>query len=332
MKRIFTIFFRDLKVNMRDFLSIYIYLFPIIFSIVINLISPSVNEISVNFVFLENENSEMVRYFEDYAGVEKVKTKEDLIERVNKRDDIFGIVSDEEGSYILAQGNEQKGTVEFARILKTYYEMGVDIEDSNAEIIDFGKTVSPMKKMFVNIAILLNTVLGGMIIGLNIVEEKSDNTISAINITPVSKFEFILGKSMIGLIMPIFGSIVILLLTGYTDINFGQVILTVIASSFISMLIGFIQGLTSDDVMSAAAGIKVLFLPMMAGVAAKEFLSEAWQRLFYWVPFYWTYTANDEILSYTSTWMNIFIYSMIVIGISVIVYFILAPKIRKRLE
>jgi hypothetical protein len=332
MKRIFTIFFRDLKVNMRDFLSIYIYLFPIIFSIVINLISPSVNEISVNFVFLENENSEMVRYFEDYAGVEKVKTKEDLIERVNKRDDIFGIVSDEEGSYILAQGNEQKGTVEFARILKTYYEMGVDIEDSNAEIIDFGKTVSPMKKMFVNIAILLNTVLGGMIIGLNIVEEKSDNTISAINITPVSKFEFILGKSMIGLIMPIFGSIVILLMTGYTDINFGQVILTVIASSFISMLIGFIQGLTSDDVMSAAAGIKVLFLPMIAGVAAKEFLSEAWQRLFYWVPFYWTYTANDEILSYTSTWMNIFIYSMIVIGISVIVYFILAPKIRKRLE
>lgn len=332
MKRIFTIFFRDLKVNMRDFLSIYIYLFPIIFSIVINLISPSVNEISVNFVFLENENSEMVRYFEDYAGVEKVKTKEDLIERVNKRDDIFGIVSDEEGNYILAQGNEQKGTVEFARILKTYYEMGVDIEDSNAEIIDFGKTVSPMKKMFVNIAILLNTVLGGMIIGLNIVEEKSDNTISAINITPVSKFEFILGKSMIGLIMPIFGSIVILLMTGYTDINFGQVILTVIASSFISMLIGFIQGLTSDDVMSAAAGIKVLFLPMIAGVAAKEFLSEAWQRLFYWVPFYWTYTANDEILSYTSTWMNIFIYSMIVIGISVIVYFILAPKIRKRLE
>jgi hypothetical protein len=332
MKRIFTIFFRDLKVNMRDFLSIYIYLFPIIFSIVINLISPSVNEISVNFVFLENENTEMVQYFEEYAGIEKVKTKEELTERVNKRDDIFGILSDEDGNYILAQGNEQEGTVEFARILKTYYEMGVDIEDSNAEIIDFGKTVSPMKKMFVNIAILLNTVLGGMIIGLNIVEEKSDNTISAINITPVSKLQFILGKSMIGLIMPIFGSIVILLLTGYTDINFGQVILTVIASSFISMLIGFIQGLTSDDVMSAAAGIKVLFLPMMAGVAAKEFLSEAWQRLFYWVPFYWTYTANDEILSYTSTWMNIFIYSMIVIGISVIVYFILAPKIRKRLE
>jgi ABC-type multidrug transport system permease subunit len=283
-------------------------------------------------VFLENENTEMVQYFEEYAGIEKVKTKEELTERVNKRDDIFGILSDEDGNYILAQGNEQEGTVEFARILKTYYEMGVDIEDSNAEIIDFGKTVSPMKKMFVNIAILLNTVLGGMIIGLNIVEEKSDNTISAINITPVSKLQFILGKSMIGLIMPIFGSIVILLLTGYTDINFGQVILTVIASSFISMLIGFIQGLTSDDVMSAAAGIKVLFLPMMAGVAAKEFLSEAWQRLFYWVPFYWTYTANDEILSYTSTWMNIFIYSMIVIGISVIVYFILAPKIRKRLE
>ncbi|MGM0642118.1 MAG: ABC transporter permease, partial [Thermotogota bacterium] len=178
MKRIFTIFFRDLKVNMRDFLSIYIYLFPIIFSIVINLISPSVNEISVNFVFLENENTEMVQYFEDYAGIETVETKEDLIERVNKRDDIFGILSDEDGSYIMAQGNEQQGTVEFAKILKTYYEMGVDIEDSNAEIIDFGKTVSPMKKMFVNIAILLNTVLGGMIIGLNIVEEKSDNTIS----------------------------------------------------------------------------------------------------------------------------------------------------------
>ncbi|MGM0641938.1 MAG: ABC transporter permease, partial [Thermotogota bacterium] len=187
-------------------------------------------------------------------------------------------------------------------------------------------------KMFVNIAILLNTVLGGMIIGLNIVEEKSDNTISAINITPVSKFQFILGKSLIGLIMPLFGSLVILFMTGYTDINFGQVVLTVIAASFISMLIGFIQGLTSDDVMSAAAGIKVLFLPMIAGVAAKEFLSEAWQRLFYWIPFYWTYTANDEILSYSSTWLNIVLYSIIVVSISFIVYLILAPKIRKGLS
>ncbi len=332
MKRIFTIFFRDLKINMRDFLSIYIYLFPIIFSIVINLVSPSINEISVNFVFVENQNNEMVEYFENFAGVETVENEEALKERINKRDDIFGIVSDDGENYILAQGNEQEGILDFAKIIKSYYEMGVDIEDSSAEIVDFGRTVPPMKKMFVNIAILLNTVLGGMIIGLNIVEEKSDNTISAINITPVSKFQFILGKSLIGVLLPLFGSLIILFMTGYTQINFGQVILTVIAASFISMMIGFIQGLTSDDVMSAAAGIKVLFLPMIAGVAAKEFLSEAWQRLFYWIPFYWTYKSNDEILSYSSSWLNIIFYSVIVIGISVVIYLILAPKIRKRLE
>lgn len=332
MKKILTIFFRDLKVNMRDFLSVYIYLFPIIFSIIINFIAPSINETTVNFVFLENTNPKMIQYFQNYSNVEKVKNKDDLENRIEKRDDAIGILSDENGYYIFAQGNEQKGTLEYAKLIKSSYEMGINLDSSNAEIVEFGKTVPPLKKTLVNIAILFTSVLGGMIIGINIVEEKADKTVSAINVTPVSRLQFVIGKSLMGIILPLFGSLIILFMTGYTQINFGQVIITVIAASFISMLVGFIQGVYNEDVMSAAAGIKVLFLPMIAAVAAKEFLSAGWQVFFYWIPFYWTYKSNDEILSYNSSWFNILLYSIIVVFISFIVYLILASRIKKGLK
>lgn len=50
----------------------------------------------------------------------------------------------------------------------------------------------------VNVALIFTSILGGMIIALNIVEEKTENTISAIHLSPVSRLGFIAGKSLIG--------------------------------------------------------------------------------------------------------------------------------------
>jgi hypothetical protein len=123
-----------------------------------------------------------------------------------------------------------------------------------------------------------------------------------------------------------------LFITGFRDVNYFHALLMVATSSIISILIGFIEGINNDDVMTAAGNMKMLFLPLFGSIAGAELLADKWQPLFYWVPFYWTYKGNNLVLSNSGSWIDIIKYSGIVFGISVLVFLVLAPRIRKGLE
>lgn len=332
-KRIFYIFQRDLKTSVRNFITLYILVVPIIFAIMINVFSPGINDTTVEIVLLENENQQQSEYFKQFASVEFLKSIEAVEERVRKRDNIIGVIP--KGSneyYILAQGNEPDYIVDYVRNLITFDHYDIGMEDSIAEIIDYGRDIPPLKKTMVNTAIIFTSILGGMIIALNIVEEKTDNTISAIHLSPVSRIEYIAGKSMMGIIVPIIGTFLLVFITGFRGINYLYILLMVATSCIISILVGFIEGINNDDVMNAAGNMKLLFFPLFGSIAAQELLADKWQILFYWIPFYWTYKGNDLILSKSGSVLDIIKYSGIVLGISMVVFIMLAPRIRKGLE
>lgn len=332
IKRSILIFLRDLKVNTRDYLTLYILIAPVILAIGINLLTPSINETTVNLALIDGENNKQVKYLEDFANVELFKDKNAVEKRVKKRDDIIGILPDNDGYYLLQQGNEKEMVIDYSKLLLTFYEKGINIEDTTAEITELGRIVPPVKKLLVNIILLMTSVLGGMLIAINIIEEKVDRTIRAILLTPTSRKTFILGKCFIGILLPVYGVIVITLITGFNDVNILQMILIVLVSATLSMLIGFMEGIRNDDFMSAAGNIKTLFLPIAAAIAGKELLGANWQFVLYWIPFYWAYKGNDSVLSYTATWCQIGLYSLIVLAISFIIFLKLAPRIRKGLE
>ncbi|WDV47421.1 ABC transporter permease [Clostridiaceae bacterium M8S5] len=332
LKKIFQIFKRDVKVNSREFISLYIILFPIILAIGINLFAPDINDTTISLALLENDNKQ-IDYLKDYANIELYKNTDEIEKRVNRRDAVIGIALKDNGEYyILSQGNEPTYVVEMAKLLKSFYELDLKVEDTNVTLHSFERTVPPLKKMLVNCSILMISVLGGMLITINLVEEKADNTISAIIVSPISRIAYILGKCIIGVLLAVIGSILLIILTGFTDVNFPQSILAVFSCTLISVIIGFLQGISSDDVMEAIAGIKMMFLPMAGAIAAIQLLSDKWQRVVYWIPFYWTFKGNDAILSKTATWPQILTYTSIVLGITLAVFLLFMPKIRKGLE
>jgi len=332
LKRILTIFTRDLKVNMREFLTLYMMIIPLILAVGINFISPSINDTSVNLALIENENPKQAAYFEDFAHVELFSDEQRVEDRVRSRDDVAGILPKDNGYYIMTQGNEPESILEYAKLLNVLYESDVQLEDARSEIIEFGRTVPPLKKMLVNMMLLLISMLAGMLIAMNILEEKVDNTVSAINVTPTSRKAFILGKSFTGMFVALFSSIACLLITGFYDINLGQAALVVFSSTILSLLIGFIQGLNSSDVMEAAGSVKLLFLPMAGSIAGYEFVTGNWQIFFYWSPFYWAYRANDMILSKSGTWPQLLLFIGIILAICGAVYALLAPRIARKLQ
>ena len=319
---------RDLKVNLRDFLPLYILVIPVIFGFAINALAPSVNDTTVSLAMLESDDPAKVLYLEQFAKIELFSDLGEVEQRLEERDNIVAVLPEGENSKILAQGNEPEGVLVYAKMLNSFHELDLNVEETTAKFESFGRTEPPLKKMLVNISLLMTSVLGGMLISINIVEEKMDNTISAINVSPLSRAGFVFGKSLMGIFLAVYGSIALLWITGYGNVNVGQTILAIGAVTLLSVVIGFIQGVVNDDIMNAAAGIKTLFLPIGAAVAAVEVLSDKWQILFYWIPFYWTYKGNEAILSYTATWPQIIFYTTIVLVLSGIVYVILAPKIR----
>ncbi len=331
-KHMLYIFLRDLKVNLREFLSGFIFIAPALIAIFIQVFVPEINSSTVSLAMIEGHDQKQIEYYKNFASVDLFQNEKEIRQRVDKRDNLIGVIPFKESYKILVQGNEPEFLIDYAKLLKTYYEEGVTIADSQDEIIDFGKKASPLKRILLNAVIMLSAVMGGMLISLNIVEEKVDNTISAINVTTVSKFSFIMGKSMIGVLVPILGSILAVIITGFYQINFLQLIVIILISTILAVIVGFVQGVTNNDIMSAAGSVKMLFLPLAASIAAAELLAQKWQYFFYWSPFYWAYKGNEAVLSNTASWGQILLYAGIILVISIIVYILLLPKIKKGLK
>jgi ABC-2 type transport system permease protein len=332
LKKIFRIFIRDIKSTKREPMAIYIIVMPILLAIAITLFAPGLNDTTVNLAMLRSDERAHIEYMEQFAKVELFDDLEALERRVNKRDDIAAIAPKGDKYEIILQGNESEIVETYSAMLNSLYEIGASPEDTSATMLSFGKTVAPLKTKLVNMLVSLTIMLAGMLIALSIVTEKSENTINALNVTPLSQTGFVIGKSMMGGLVALVSIVISLFITGYYDVNWFMVVLVGITSMMLSLIIGFLQGLASDDIIEAATNVKMVFLPIAGSIIGYELLSDKWQWTMYWSPFYWAYKANDLILSKTADWGTVLLCTGMVLVLTLAVYFIARPKIRKGLS
>ncbi len=118
LKKIWAVAIRDFRVNTREFITVYIILAPIILALVINALSPSINDTTVKLALIEGDNPTQVEYLENFARVSLYKDIESITERVERRDNYIGIVPEGDGYYILTQGNESARVVDFVKALQ----------------------------------------------------------------------------------------------------------------------------------------------------------------------------------------------------------------------
>ena len=97
-RKIWTIFKRDLKVNTKDFISLYILVIPILFAVLINIFAPGINDTTINLALIEGENEAQVEYLEKFAKIELFEDEADLNNRVQERGSMLGITP-ENGDY-----------------------------------------------------------------------------------------------------------------------------------------------------------------------------------------------------------------------------------------
>ena len=332
IRKILAILRMDILSSRRDFMATYIMIVPLILAVGITLFAPGLNDTTVKLAMLKSNDIEHIEYMEQFSKVELFGSMDELERRVEKRDDIAAIVPNGHSYEIILEGNESEIVEEYAVLLNTLYELGATEEETTAQLVSFDRTVPPLKTKLVNMLILLTVMLAGMLIAISIVEEKATNTINAINVTPISQMGFVIGKSLLGSTAAMLGIIGAVLITGFYDINWFMIVLVGLTSMILSLVVGFLQGLSSEDVMEAAGSVKLLFLPIAGSIAVYEFVADKWQWTVYWSPFYWAYKANILILSKTADWGTVLLCTAMVIGLSLVVYLIALPKLRKGLS
>jgi ABC-2 type transport system permease protein len=136
------------------------------------------------------------------------------------------------------------------------------------------------------ILVLLLTLIGGFISALNIVREKELGTIEQINVTPIKKWEFILGKLipfwMIGIIVFSIGLLVCWLVYGIVPL--GSIgLLYLFGAVYLIALLGFgllISTISSSQVQAMfVAFFFIMIFMLMSGLFTAVESMPVWARI-----------------------------------------------------
>jgi ABC-2 type transport system permease protein len=332
LKKILAVTGRDLKSGLRDTMILYILIAPILLAVILKGMVPSVGSSIVHMAVDDSVSSEVVQYLEEHGKVERFDSADAMMKRIQAIDDIFGIQQDGETFKIIREGNETEGVeILLQEILNAYANQDLDIPVL-VRVSDVGWKLPPLKQYGADFIVVFMSVFGGMIILMNLVEEKAANTLSAMNVTPISRVGFVIGKGLLGLIIPIFHAFAVLLILEFEGLNYAMVSVVVASIALISVIIGFTIGVMNDNVISAAASMKALFIPILASVFGAIFLADKWHPLLYWSPFYWAYDSINRIILQEATWGIVLRNSGIILVITAAVFALLSKRIARGLN
>lgn len=332
IKKALAITNRDIKSGLRDYMILYIIFFPFILALILKMLTTSAGSTTINIAVDNSIDNYTIEYLKDFGRVEVVKNIDEVNKRVKDSDDIFGLVKEGKNYNIINQGNEIEGTVEILSFIIDSYENKEINIPAEVRISDVGWELSPLKQYGGSLMIIFMSVLGGMLILINIVEEKQYNTLPAINVSPIKRLEYIIGKGLLGFIVPILHGFGIIAILDYGDINYGMVALVIFSIALISIIIGFVIGVMNDNQLSAISSMKVLFIPVLGSIFGAIYLKQKWHFLLYWSPFYWAFDGMNSIILQEATWNQILINCSIIGLITAIVFALLSKRINRGLN
>jgi len=295
-KRVFALAKRDLTSALRDFILVYGLLAPFLLALILRAFLPAVGGASINLVVTPDVGQEVTGRLAAYGSVEVVADRQALERRVLALDDAAGIVREGETYRVVLEGNEAAATsVLPALVLGDMAALGaaaVTITET-----DLGRVASPLKPLLAIFLALLSMLIGGMLIGFSIIEDKETGTLTALAVSPLSRAEYVAGRSVLGLALAlplVFGSLWVF---GAGPFNGWQVLAVSLGGAFLAVIYGLYTGSVSENQISGIATVKFGGLVFLVAPLLSSIIPAKWQALLYWLPTYWTYRGYNLVLS-----------------------------------
>ena len=348
MRQLIQMFLCDVKLNTKSFMGAYIVIVPMIILIVLSRFLPTVADSTVTIaVVTEGPNAvkqEIISALDEFADIEKYDSIEDMKQKLRAIGIAEGLYWDpDKDQYVsvLERTPEKNKIFSFASkyIRQIYYKKNYP-DAPRVTLFSYGvpkelgdrTKTSPVATMGGSIFLVFLVFIAGYIIGAGVVNDKEYGTNKALQVSPVSKADYFIGKSIYPLLVMLFYTIIAMLVLGLTHVNILQVYIVVLLSFTTTLLLGLFVGAIGKNEVESIGIVKLLGTVLMLVILGSTLLPENWRWVVWWAPFYWSHNIMEEIFTETITWGNLAWKSTVMVGLSVLYFFLLRKKIVKGLS
>lgn len=330
LKRVLNFIQKDFTSAMRNNVVIYGSLFPILLAIGLSLFLPGVQSMKLTVAIDGDVEQKVIEGWKKYANVEVYDSRDKVQKRVEKPDDVAGVVKKNSEYVILLEGNETGEAKEIATVLLDAVLSGK--LESQYEHISLGKTNSGLREVSASILLLTAILIGGFIIGFNIVDEKETKAIKALAVSPLKLGEFLVSHALVCLISGIVLAFISSLIFFGTGVNYLWVLVSIICSTGVGMVLGFIIGGFADSLISAIAIVKVVMLFFVGIPIGSLFVPMSFQWIFFIFPHYWAFQSYRNIYGGSNLVAGFGLTNILALTLSLIALVLLVPTLKKRLK
>ncbi len=289
-RRIANLLLKDLIYSRRENILVYSLVGMLALAVGMLFFLPSLEQMDMRFAVDESVPPAVARQLKAYGRVEYYEGYDRLRERVLEFDDVAGIYCSGGEYVVLSEGNEESYVRELPGVILDRIVQGEDPVELST--VSLGRERSPVREYTAIFFLLSMFLVGGLFIGLSIVDDGQSGAIRALAVTPINVVEYMISKSILGLFVVIALTLsVATILLGPAAINYPLLLISVAASLGVAIFIGFLIGLISNNMVTAIAIIKVIGLPISGVPVAALFLPDRLKWLLYLFPNYWTFEA-----------------------------------------
>ena len=348
MKQLIQMFMLDFKTSMKSFMGGYMVIVPVIILMILRFFLPSVESTSANVAVVASGpnavEQEIIDSLDNFANVTTYDSIEGMENKLRGTGSAEGLYWDpDEKQYVSVVERTRESNTAFstgARIVRQHYFRK---DNPNApfiirytygvppELSDRTK-ISPVASTGGSIFIVFMLILSGFLIGLSIVNDKEEGTNNAIKVSPVSKSDYFIGKSIYPFLVLAVYTIVSLLVLRLMHVNILQAYIAVIVSYTFGLLFGLILGALGKNENEAIGYGKMLSMVVMLSILGGTLLPDKWHWVVWWSPLYWIFDVLEEVFTESATWGVIGWKSAVVAGLTGVYFMLLRKKIVKGLS
>jgi len=334
--------------SVKGFMGGYLLIVPAAILIILRFFIPSVESTSANIaVVTEGANAveqSLLESLDEFAHVVTFDTVERMEQKLRGTGSFEGLYWDPDaGQYVSVVERTRDGNTLFsvgARVVRqyeyrtldpngptiTHYSAGVP-----AELSDRSR-ISPVATVGGSIFVAFMTIVYGFMIGMNLVNDKEEGTDMALKVSPVSKFDYFVGKAIFPFLLTLLYAFITLAVLRLFNVNIFQTYAVAIASFACTLLVGLLVGAIATNENEAIGIVKLLGMVVGLSILGGTLLPDKWQWAVWWSPFYWIFDTLGDVFSETSTWGTLGWKSAVIIGAPAIYFLLLRKRIVKGLS
>lgn len=348
MKQFFEIFRFDVKRNIKNFMGAYMIIVPVIILIILRSFLPAMENTERTIaVVSEGSNAveaEMIEYIDETMDVKTYKSIEEMEQKLRGTGSAEGLYWDPvEKQYVSVLEMSKESNKVFstsAKLIRQRYHrenypnvprITTFSSAVPSELSDRTK-ISPVATMGGSIFLIFMIIVMGFILGLGIVNDKEEGTDKAIRISPVTKVDYFMGKSLQPLLIMAAYTIIAMLVLGLLQVNILQVYVVILISYPVTLLFGLLLGALGKNETETIGLGKMLSMVVMLAILGGTLLPDNWHWVVWWAPFYWAYDIFEEIFTETAGWGGIAWKSAVMVGLTGLYFMLLRKKIIKGLS